>query len=218
MDKFFSNFTYPYNELIKPLMTSLVHSIPQSLVMGTGLLALLTQHYALGFLFLAMIESSVVIGLLSSLQMAVTGKTSVPIPAQYNGKIPSTYQLALLSSSSSFPSGPTMFMGSIISYLLISIQSFSDEMEELSKNNSDWASRIPMAFGLGFTIMCLYMIWRVKNNYEGFIGSIGSALLGSLLGFLIYMIHSMAGNNRENVNILGVPLLEDRSKFAVCTK
>ncbi len=220
MDKFFSNFTYPYTEIIKPLMTIIIQSIPQSLIMGTGILALLTQHYALGFLFLAMIESSIVIGLLSVFQMAVSGKTSSVPPSAFNGRVPSTYQLALLPSflnQSSFPSGPTMFLGSIISYLLISIQSFSDEMNELSKNNSDWASRIPMAFGFGFTILFLFMIWRVKQGYEGFIGSLGSAILGGFLGFLIYMLHSMAGKSRENVNILGVPLLEDRSKFAVCT-
>lgn len=221
MDKFFSNFTYPYTELIKPLITMILHSIPQSLIMGTGLVALLTQHYALGFLFLAMIESSIVIVMLSALQMAVTGKTSPPAGNPFQGRIPSTYQLALLPSflnQSSFPSGPTMFLSSIISYLLLSIQSFSDEMNELSKNNSDWASRIPMSFGFGITILFLYMIWRVKNNYEGFIGSLGSVILGGILGFLIYMLHSMAGQSRENVNILGVPLLEDRSKFAVCTK
>ncbi len=220
MDKFFSNFTYPYTEIIKPLTTIILQMIPQSLIMGTGILALLTQHYALGFLFLAMIESSIVISMLSALQMAVSGKTSSVPSSAFNGRTPSTYQLALLPSyiqGSSFPSGPTMFLASIITYLLISIQSFSDEMEELSKNNSDWASRIPMSFGFGVTIMFLFMIWRIKQGYEGIGGSLGSVLFGGFLGFLIYMLHSMAGKSRENVNILGVPLLEDRTKFAVCT-
>jgi hypothetical protein len=127
--------------------------------------------------------------------------------------IPSAYQLSIvgnLVSQISVPSGPTMFISSVLGYIMLCIFNFNKELKELSERESEWKTRIPMSVTFSLLLLSSYVIWRCMNSCDSLINVLGSTIFGLIVGMGIFLIHVYLFG-RFAINLLGLPILSDKS-------
>jgi hypothetical protein len=216
MSSYFAFLKSIPEDVLKPTFQDFMRSIPDTVFLGTGLIALITQNFPLGIMTLAMMEFAVIHRLLGSFITAIQGTNSVSVASQsaacYSG-LPSPYMISVIGQvfhSTVFPSGPLFFLSSVISYTLNSILNFRPELNELSKKQSEWNARIPMAIGFSILLLSSLSIWRIKNSCDTPMGVLGTVLFGTAAGGLVYLLHNYLFG-RDAINFLGLPLLQDRA-------
>jgi hypothetical protein len=227
MSSWFNELKSLQNNVIGPAFSDFMRSIPDSMFIGSSVFALMTQNFPLGIFVLAMMEFSlvhrVIGGIVSSVESSSSSQTVKPTDICTSG-IPSPYQITIvgkLLSQTPFPSGPIFFMSAVILYTVSAILNFSQELEELSKKESEWALRLPLSCAFGLLFFIGFAIWRYMNSCDGFLVILGSALLGLTIGGLVHLLHVYLFG-RDSINFLGVPLLADRAAngkpLYVCAK
>jgi hypothetical protein len=204
--------------ILSPMFHDFIRSIPDSLFLGSGLLALLTQSFSLGIFFLAMLEFTGVHRILGSFIGMVEPNQRLPAGDICTMGIPSPYQISLvgqLIKQISFPNGPIFIMTAAISYIMFSIDNFRDELKELaSQGRPDWNTRIPVSKTFSALLFTFFMIYQIYYSCDNVLRALGSAGLGALTGIGIYFMHVYLFG-RDSVNFLGLPLLEKTSVVQV---
>ena len=214
MSQYFEWLKSSKTSILLPAATDFMRSLPDSLFIGTSVFALLTQSFPLGILVLAMLEFTLIHrvfgGVLSSIDSDNSSK-----PGHYMclPGIPSAYQISIvgnLVSEISTPSGPTMFVTAILAYIMASIFNFHKELEELGQREPEWKTRIPLSVTFSLLLLCSYIIWRFMNSCDSLINVLGSAILGLLVGMMVFLVHIYLFG-RFAVNLLGIPILSERA-------
>ena len=200
--------------ILSPALQDIFRSLPDSLFLGSVLFGLLTQNTPFIILSLAVAELGILQRVMSGIFSSIGGGISEGLSSDICILgIPSPYQLSIVTSllsKSSFPSGPVFLVSGIIVYLLLSLTAFSEELEELSKSEPEWKTRIPIGLTLGGLLLISYILWRFINSCESLMPLMGSVLLGLFSGGIVYYVHyAMFGKN--SVNFLGLPLLANRN-------
>lgn len=213
MSQYFEWLKSARTTLLAPAGTDFLRSLPDSLFVGTGVFALLTQSFPLGILVFAMVEFTIVHRLLGGFLSAISPTITKP-PANYlcHPGIPSPYQLSAvgaLLSDIAVPSGPMFFVAAVITYCLGAVMNFSKELKELSKKESQWGTRIPLGATFGGLLLAVYMVWRYMSGCDSVPVILGSTLVGMLAGMSALLIHLFLFG-RFSINFLGIPLLADR--------
>lgn len=213
MATYFERLQSILSDTMVPTTREFLRALPDSLFVGTGFFALLTQNFPLGVLVLAIAELAMGQRLLGSLIGIVQENPIKPYSDSCSSGIPSPYQLSLvgkLMSEVSFPSGPVFLLAGVITYCLSSTLNFQNELEELGKQEPEWNARIPLATTFSICLLVFYSIWRVMNECEGVLTILGSVLFGAGVGFIVYILHVYLFG-RDAINFLGIPLLADRA-------
>lgn len=214
MSSYFKSLKSLTDDVVYPAFQDLIRSMPDSIFLGTAIFAMITQSYPLGIFVLAMMEFGALHRVFAGLIGAVTGSneahpgSDVCLPG-----IPSPYQISLVGkilTGAAFPSGPLFFISAAIAYLLLSVNNFKDELDELGKQNSEWKTRIPLGFTFSSLILIFISLYRYYNTCEDVLTILGSLVFGIGAGGIVYLIHTYLFG-RDSINFLGLPLLADRA-------
>jgi hypothetical protein len=214
MSSYFKSLKSLTDDVIYPAFQDLIRSAPDSLFLGTAIFALLTQSFPLAIFFLAMMEFGALHHVFAGFIGAVTGSndaqpgSDVCIPG-----IPSPYQISIVGkilAGAAFPSGPLFFVSAAIAYLLMSVNNFKEELDELGKQNSEWKTRIPLSMVFSSLLLILICLYRFINHCENVMILLGTLLFGIGAGGIVYLIHTYLFG-RDSINFLGLPLLADRA-------
>jgi hypothetical protein len=209
---------------LDPGPTEFMRSLPDSIFLGTSIVALFTQNFPLGIFVFAMLEFSILswllagfLGLIKSNKEAVTSDICLP-------GIPSPYQISILGHlypQISFPSIPILFVSSCLFYINMAILNFREELKELSLKEPEWKLRIPISIIFTLILLFSYTLWRLKNSCDSVLSILGSVAIGLLFGGLVHLLHVYLFG-RDSINMLGLPLLADRAAnggpLYVCAK
>lgn len=224
MSSYFKSLKYLGTDILTPAVQDLFRSLPDSLFLGTGLFALITQSFPLGILFLAMAEAGLLQRLLGGLVGAVQPNEKTPGSDLCLPGIPSPYQLSAIGSlmtSTAFPSGPIFFVSAVFTYIIASALNFSEELKELGQKESEWNARIPLSLTFSLLFLVVFLLWRYWNSCDDVLTILGSLVFGSVAGGLIYLVHVYLFG-RDSINFLGVPVLADKTATGrplyVCSK
>ena len=202
----------PQTEVLLPFIDTLMRSAPDSIFLGTGLLALLTQSWAYTVLLITFFEIVGIHFFVSSIANYITGSPPLQGKDDCGFMIPSYSQLSLLKhmfSRSVFPSAPIFFISSVIAYVLGSTMNMTDEINDLAKKNAILRSRFPISVVLSILFLSSFVIWRITKSCDNLMGSMGTVLFGFLVGGCLLFLNSYAFG-REAINFTGLPLLQNR--------
>lgn len=224
MSSYLKALKYVGSDVLSPAFHDILRSAPDALFLGTSILGLLTQNFALGVFVLAMAEFGVTHRVLAGIIGSAQGNTRLPRPEICSAGIPSPYQISVIGKilgESSFPSGAVFFLSAVIAYTLSSTLNFEKELEELGKKDAEWKTRLPLSIIFSCLFIALVAIYRIYYSCDSVLVVLGSIVMGGLAGFLVYLLHVYLFG-RDAVNFLGLPLLADRAAngkpLYVCAK
>jgi hypothetical protein len=214
----------PQTEIILPFIDTLMRSAPDSIFLGTTLIALLTQSWAYTVLIITFFE---IIGLhffISSAASYMTGSQPLQGKDECGFMIPSYTQISLLKgmfSRSAFPVAPIFFMSSVVSYILGSTMNMVNEINDLAKTNAILRSRFPISAVLSIVFLTSFVVWRINKGCDSLMASMGTVVLGFVVGGILLFVNTGAFG-REAINFTGLPLLQNRlsngSPLYVCAE
>ena len=202
----------PKDEIILPYIDTLMRSAPDSILLGTAFLALLTQSWSYTVLLFVFIEIFGIHYLLSTLASFITGSKGEPDNGACGFMIPSYSQISIIKnliSTSSFPSGPTFFVSSVIAYIFGTTINMTNEINDLAKNNYILKTRYPISVIASIVFLSAFVIWRITRGCDSLFPSLGAVILGFLTGGML-LIANVYIFGREAINFTGLPLLMDR--------
>jgi hypothetical protein len=224
MSSYLKTLKYVGSDVLSPAFHDILRSAPDALFLGSGILGLLTQNFALGVFVLAMAEFGIAHRVLAGIIGSVQGNARQARPEICSAGIPSPYQISAIGQllgESSFPSGTVFFLSAVISYTISSTLNFQTELEELGKQEAEWKTRLPLSMIFSCLFIALVSIYRVYYSCDSVFVVLGSLFLGGLAGFIVYLLHVYLFG-RDAINFLGVPLLADRAAngkpLYVCAK
>ena len=202
------------SDVLYPAFHDFMRSLPDSLLLGSGFFALITQSFPIGILVLAIAELGLTHKLLGGFITSVQGGNSHVVDKDVcRPGIPSPYQISIIGkilSETTFPSGPIYLVAGTIGYILASTLNFKNELEELGKKEPEWKARIPLAVTFSMLFLFLFTFWRFANECDGAVVALGSVVFGLIMGGLIYLLHVYLFG-RDSINFLGIPLLADKA-------
>lgn len=213
MSSYFKFLKSLSTDVLSPAFQDFMRSLPDCLVLGSGLFSLITQSFPIGILTLAMLEFMIIHKVLGNFIQQVGGNNLQPQSDTCTPGLPSPYQISFagkLLSTITFPSGPIFLVSAAIAYCLLSISNFSQELEELSKKEPEWKARFPLAVTFSCLILGVYGLWRYTNSCDSALSVLGTTVIGLLVGFGIQLLHVYLFG-RDSINFLGIPLLADRA-------
>jgi len=205
-----ATFVEFYKIIINPALNSLSEMgrlFPDSILFGTLLLYIITQHLPYGVFGIFLIETS----LAQKLASFLIGKI-VPIdapskvdaacrPGFHRGRL----EFERTVSYDYYPSVPVFFTGAVATYLYGTLITF---METLKTMGVDWQARAAMA-AIFIVISVLTFVYSKTACHD--YTEIGIALaLGIITGILFYYINYKVFGV-EGVNFLGLPYLVDKT-------
>lgn len=213
MSSYFRFLRSIFDDILKPSGQEFMRSLPDSLFLGSGFLALVTQNFPLGIFVLALAEIALVQRGLGGLFQSIGGVGSTPYSDACTPGIPSPYLISVVGrfiSNASFPSGPVFLIAGAISYIMGSLLNMSDELQALGQTESEWNARIPIGITFSTLFLIGFCIWRVWNSCDAALPVLGSVAMGLAIGWVVYILHLYLFG-RDSINFLGIPLLVDRT-------
>jgi|GEM_PF-3321737 len=192
-------------------LREIIRLTPDSLLLGTGFLGLITQNYALGMLFTALFETAFITVGLQSLFGYISLKDNPPNPKAASRECMSGFQSPTLQSmssffkvapQSSFPSAPVFILTTAVVYVITAMQGFSQELSELGPG---YSTRYYIGIFLSLVILFIAASYRFLTGCDAF----GTILLSLLFGFALGITLCWQNNalfGRDATNILGIPM------------
>lgn len=216
-----------WTKIIQPAMKTQFQILPDSILVGSGLLAILTQSYSTGMFFLSMLETSLIGGVFRSfftktdLGRTMPAQTEDAVacdPTLSTSTLETLFTFGRTNIYSTFPSFPILFLSTAISYV---VGSLWQQKEELTALGADFAARFYIAIILSVLFLFTMAVYRMASGCEGAGIVILTLFIGLALGAaLLYQNTYLLG--RDSVNMTGIPLLRERTRdgkpLYVCTQ
>jgi hypothetical protein len=206
------------------VLGELMRILPDSLLLGSGFFALVTLSFSYAIFFVSMLEGLFAFHGIRHLNNYLNIINVVPLrqslgPACRTGFTTlSAASLSLFANMirPTFPSAPMFIMGLASTYVVLSMNVLSKEMEAMG---SEYTSRYYIsATGLGF-LTFFVAAYRVRYACD----SIGSAAISVLLGAIVaglLVVQNQRIFGESSLNLVGVPLLRQRTasgeKLYIC--
>ena len=188
-------------------VTTEIHSMmPDSLLFGSFLLYVLTQHAPFGVFALFVLELILSHKLVGWVMAQSVGATPVQDPLR--GKCRMGYKIGRMDfrrlfSHASYPSFAMFSTMGVVAYLSRSMSTFSETLDAMGPV---WASRKTVAM---IFVICLVLAVVGGRIYSG-CESPGEIVLGGVLGvgagILLYSLH-LSVFGEQGMNFLGLPYL-----------
>jgi hypothetical protein len=213
------------SESTVPVLGELVRILPDSLIIFSGILALLTSSLSNLTFFGSLIEGLGIFHLIKFITSSLGATFSKPsdsyssIGCKTGFMTPSFTDLSLFGAdpTNTFPSAPMYILSVGAAYLITSLGKQIPELQALGPEfSARYYISVVMLCSLLFVVGC----YRLYSSCESVGGMIVSILLGLLVGTLIlYQNYALFGP--DSTNMLGIPLLKDRTvngeKIYVCS-
>jgi hypothetical protein len=206
-------------------LREIIRLVPDSLLLGSGLFALMTQNYPMGVLFATLIEIIFITVGVQNLATYLDLPKSIPSSAAMAKECKSGFQSPTLQNvsiffkmdmKSAFPSAPVFILTAALSYVITAMQGFSAELSELGPA---FSTRYYIGIVLSFILMFIVAAFRLLNNCDG----IGIIILSILFGYCLGSVLCWQNNTlwgRDSTNVLGIPVFAnttaDGSPLYIC--
>ena len=199
-----------FTEVLLPVGAETFRLLPDSLVLGTAVLALVSLCQSYGVLLLTMVETMVIqrlaagfIGGISPILGAAGSYQMICQPGFVFGNSQRISLLETIGKESMFPSPVMFFMATILSYMSAAVNEFSREIATLG---SDVQGRTLTATVLSIMLLIAILAFRYSYQCEGFGTLFVSLLFGVIVGYALVQ-QNKALFGRSGVNILNIPMI-----------
>ena len=196
-----------WNNYVKPVTSQTIEILPDSILLGTGLLALLTFSPAYFIFFLSIIEFSLIQRLLSAVLTSISPTFEKKNGCSTGYNLGSLYRFSIINTLTNDASVPNPLI------FIISAASFYFYTMYINLNQSYAAIGQPMMNTVaGVTIisgilMLVIILWRsFVNGCESFTNLFISFVLGLLGVGVFYQNLKLFGIDLINMN--GIPILQ----------
>lgn len=204
---------FPY---VTAFGTSIFDSLPDILLIGVGVLALLLQNFPLLMLLVTMLEIMLI---RFGIGMAV-GFTN-PSMAYGTEKLRTGLRTPILetliaklgnANEMLFPNGTFFITGATLIYMVMSLFYNYDVFSELdssrgSSGGGDWSARPWIGLSLTLAGMIGYAAYRMMNTNESW-GYLAITMLLAIFTGILLVYQNTALFGPEAVNFLGIPYLD----------
>lgn len=209
---------------IIPIITESLRLLPDSLVLGTSMLAMLSLSQSYGVLVMTMIElmlfQRLAANIFASVQSLGAGSNVLESICQPGFMFPNSMRISLLEHigiPSSFPSPVMFFLTGVITYIISSVREFSNEITTLG---GDLQTRTIAALVLSSFLIIAMFAFRIAYGCETFGPLFLSVLLGAIGGVAL-MNQNIILFGRVGINILNLPMIltpseSGKSSMYVC--
>ena len=210
------NVTNLWSVYMKPLAQEQVRLLPDSLILGSALLALLTQSFSMTIFFVSMLETAGFNYGLQSLASYLEPTRLVPTVASASPPCRSGFVTNRLDTfsllkgcdiTSSFPSPILFFVSTAASYMLSSMYGLREELENLGP---EYSARFYIAIATSFFLLLALASYRLYYKCDGMGVATMSLVMGGILGALL-VTQNWYLFGKDSVNMLGIPLLRERT-------
>jgi hypothetical protein len=215
------------NATVLPLINETLRVLPDSILFGSILMTLMTQSFSMAMFSLAMVETAVIGGALRKLLSYVDLFHTLPpagsgISACYPSVFAPTLETLMMfgksSIESAFPSLPVFYVSSATAYVVGSLWTQQQELQSLGP---EYASRFYVSVFASVLLLFALITYRIAFGCDTAGIILTTLLLGFVIGGLIFY-QNMALFGRDATNLIGIPLLRDRSRdgkpLYVCTQ
>lgn len=213
---------YPYlaerelnKTVLTPIFDTLLSYMPDSLILGTVIYALLTLSSPLMFLFLFEMEAIAAQRFIGGMAQSIFPSLTVPdtnvqCKEGYfsNASRDRISLLKIFGETGSFPTRPLFLLSSIFGYLLTSLLAFQDVIRNL---DNDFQLRLTLAgAGSVLTVVLLY-VYYMKAGCTTFFSGMNTVVIGLVVGAVGMALHKMFFGI-ESINFLGLPTLVSKAE------
>lgn len=206
-----------FNNVLLPLGAETLRLLPDSVVLGTAVLALVSLCQSYGVLLLTMLETMMIqrlaagfIGGISPILGAAGSQQMICQPGFMFGNSQRISMLETIGKESMFPSPVMFFMATILSYMMSCVNEFSREIVTLG---SDIQGRTLTATVLTIGLLIAILAFRYSYQCEEFGTLFVSMLFGAILGYALVQ-QNIALFGRGGVNILNIPMITPANQSA----
>lgn len=187
-----------------------VRLLPDSIVLGTGIISILSlsKSYAilLASMFELMVIQRIVANIFASVKPIGAGPNALQDICQPGFVFPNLMRISIIEHigiPSSFPSPVMFFLTGILSYMVSSVRQFENEINALK---GDLQTRSTVGVVLSVLLLIGVFFFRVTYGCETFDTLLLSIVLGIFAGVgIMYQNSTMFG--RAGVNILNLPMI-----------
>ena len=195
--------------------TSVFDSLPDILLIGVGILALLLQNFPLLILLVTMLEIMLIrfgIGMAVGFMNPSTAYGTEKMRTGLRTPILETL-IAKLGNANEvlFPNGTFFITGATLIYMVMSLFYNYDVFSELDSSRSsgggDWSARPWIGLSLTLAGMIGYAAYRMMNTNESW-GYLAITMLLAIFTGIVLVYQNTTLFGPEAVNFLGIPYLD----------
>ncbi len=216
------NVEYVWKNFVVTNLQAQIRLLPDSILAGSLIVALLTQSYSTAMFGVAMLEAGVVGALLQTLLTYMDLFHTMPSNPEFPGRCASDYRTPTLETifqycrdkmcggkiASGVPSYPIYFLATAISYVIASMFSQKQELEALGPS---YSARFYIGLFASFLLLVIVTCYRLFNGCDGLGTILFTLFVGGLVGALL-MYQNTLLLGRDATNLTGVPLLRERTR------
>ena len=193
-----------------PVVLESFRLLPDGVVLGTSILAMLSLCKSYGILVLTMVElmciQRLIASVIGSIKPLGAGPDALHEACRPGLSFPNDMRISLLEKigvPSFFPSPVLFFLTGVLSYMIGSIQQFGRELKSLG---GDLKVRTTVGIVLSSFLGFLVFAFRYRYGCESFGPLFVSMLLGIVVGIvLVYQNKALFG--RDSLNLLNIPMI-----------
>jgi len=203
---------------ILPVGVESLRLLPDSIVLGTGILAALSMCKSYGIMVLAMFEFMLIQRVIGNIVGGISpigaGPDAMHQTCQPGFNFPNAMRISLVETigvPSFFPSPVMFFLSATISYMISSMKEFDREIKALG---GDLATRTTLGVVMGFLLMFVMLAFRYSYGCESFGTLLVSLFAGGFMGLAVLQQNKLLFG-RDSINILNLPMIqtmEERGK------
>ena len=198
-----------------PIGIETLRILPDSVVLGTALLSMVSLSKGYGVLLLSMVElmliQRVFASVISGIAPLGAGNDALHESCQPGLAFPNMMRISLLETigkPSSFPSPILFFMSGTLAYMIGAIKDFGREIKSLG---GDLNTRTLVATALSAFTLFILLVVRYSYGCEAFGPLLMSMVLGIIAG-LVIVVQNKALFGREGINVLNLPMIRTMSE------
>ena len=206
----FQNLVGIIQTVFLPVGVETLRLLPDSVVLGTALLAIVSLCKSYGILVLTMVELMCIQRLFATLLGGIAplgaGYDALHQTCQPGFTFPNMMRISLLETigkPSLFPSPVMFFLTGTLAYMVGSVKEFSREIKTLG---GDLQTRTTVGVVLCSFLAFIVLAFRYSYGCESFGTLLISMILGLIAGIaLIFQNKALFG--REGINVLNLPMI-----------
>jgi len=214
----FDPITAIIDKFIIPVSIESLRLLPDSIVLGTIILAGLSMCKSYGILVFTMIElmlgQRVLSNIIGGIAPVGAGNDALNMVCQPGFTFPNAMRISLVETigiPSMFPSPVMFFLSAVISYMIAAMNEFSREIKSLG---GDLGARTMVGVVMGMMLLFAMLGFRYSYGCESFGTLLVSLIVGGAAGAALVQ-QNKALFGRDGVNVLNLPMIksmEERGK------
>jgi hypothetical protein len=202
-----------------PTVNETQRQIPDSILMGSIILYILTQNYSYGIFSLFIFEIIVVHLLIGKGMSMYSGSTGLsPDSKCRTGYMSYSADVSKLLSQNTFPSIGMYSISAIATYIFAAMSSLKTTLDAMG---TEWSGRYTVSAILIPIFLLTFALFQIMKGCDSVTDILIAFVFGAIIGILFFTLHT-ALFGTESINLLGIPLLvdkeEDGQPLYVCVK